>query len=292
LHRYTYLRRVLADLATQTVRPHEVIVIDQTPAQFRETDWAREFAALPLRILYLDRLGQSSARNAALRCATGELVLFLDDDVELPGDLVEQHLRAIEHFRADSSSGAVHVPRYRDPSGAYTTIRVSDVFPTCNTLVKRAALSRSGLFDLAYDRREGEDGDLGLRLHVSGALLMFVPSAAVLHHHAPHGGLRVHRARIHTYALSRTRLLHRRLPAPSELYRSRRYFTALQAREQLWQALAGTFASRGTAGYRVAKFLASGVLLPDTAQKLWKAWKESSALLRNYPQIEEYRGET
>ena len=287
LQRYSHLRRVLCDLTIQTVRPHEVIVVDQTPVELRETDWLKDFEALPLRVLYLDRPGQSSARNAALRCASGELILFLDDDVELPDDLLERHLKAIEYFRADSSSGAVRVPRYSDTSHAAAVTRVSDVFPTSNTLVKRAVLRSSGLFDLAYDRREGADGDLGLRLHLSGALLMFVPWAQVVHHHAPSGGLRAHKARIHTYAESRMRLLHRRLPTASEIYRSRRYFQLRQVREELWQAVVGTFALRGSAPRRLLKCLLSGVLLPDTAWKLWKAWRGSSALMRDYPQIDQ-----
>ena len=114
-----------------------------------------------------------------------------------------------------------------------------DVFPTNNTLARREALERSGLFDLAYDHGARADGDLGMRVYLSGSVMMLEPAISVLHHHAPRGGLRAHGARVVTYASSRRRITHRHLPEVTEIYRSLRYFSERQVRETIVQSAVG-----------------------------------------------------
>ena len=77
---------------------------------------------------------------------------------------------------------------------AFTLRRASDVFPTNNTMLRKSALRLSGLFDLAYEHGPRADGDLGMRLYLSGARMLLDPEIRVLHHHAPSGGLRTHKA--------------------------------------------------------------------------------------------------
>ncbi len=48
LDRYEYLRTILSQLRAQTVRPLEVIVVDQTPAARRAPPLEREFPDLPI----------------------------------------------------------------------------------------------------------------------------------------------------------------------------------------------------------------------------------------------------
>ncbi|MEJ7712205.1 MAG: hypothetical protein WKF84_20670 [Pyrinomonadaceae bacterium] len=54
---------------------------------------------------------------------------------------------------------------------AFTYLRASDT-PTNNTLIRKDVLSKSGLFDLAYDRGQRADGDLGMRIYLSGAVMI------------------------------------------------------------------------------------------------------------------------
>jgi hypothetical protein len=106
--RYPYLRKVLSQLVAQTVRPAETIVVDQTPAGRREPLAAGEFPGIGLRVVHLDEAGQCTSRNSALEMACSEYVLLLDDDVEVPPELVERHLAAIEELNADVSCGVCH----------------------------------------------------------------------------------------------------------------------------------------------------------------------------------------
>jgi GT2 family glycosyltransferase len=217
--------------------------------------------------------------------ARGDHLLFLDDDDEVPADLIESHLRCLRETGADGCCGVA------DEAGAgplprdFTYFRVADVFPTNNAMLRRAALAKSGLFDLAYDRGELEDGDLGMRLALCGAIVALNPAIRVFHHHAPRGGLRAYGARVVTYAMSRQSLGARRLPSPSEIYYLGRYFTPRQARESLWLSVSGTFAVRGSAWKKLAKAAIATLQLPSTLLRIRAARKRAAVLAQSFPDI-------
>ena len=285
LYRYSYLRTVLRQLRTQTVKPHEIIVVDQTAVADRDTSIAQEFQDLPLKIFYLGQAGQCTSRNLGLQHATGDYILFIDDDDEISDDLIESHLVRIQQF--DVSSGIA------DEVGAgalpenFTFFRTSDVFPTNNTLIRKDILLKSGLFDLAYDHGQRADGDLGMRVYLSGALMVLDPQITVLHHHAPRGGLREHRARVITRASSRQSLVQRHLPTVSELYLGQRYFSTLQQREALLLRILGTFRVSGSRWKQLSKVLISSVLLPHTMFHIRKVRRLAKSMSKIFPQISE-----
>jgi glycosyltransferase involved in cell wall biosynthesis len=72
-----HLPKLLASIRLQTVQPHEIIVADA-----KSTDRTREIAA-SYGAIVIDGGMPSVGRNIGARCATGELILFLDADVEL-----------------------------------------------------------------------------------------------------------------------------------------------------------------------------------------------------------------
>lgn len=285
LKRYPYLRTLLQQLRSQTIPPKEIIIVDQTPLQERDLKIAEDFADLPLRMIYLDQTGQCLSRNAGLCTVTGEYVLFLDDDDEVPPDLIERHLANLMAFRAEVSAGIAHVPGEGETPENFTFIRASDVFPTNNTMIDFKILKKSGLFDLAYNKLPRADGDLGMRIYLSGALMVLNPDIAVLHHHAPAGGLRHHKARVITYASSRKKLMHRHLPNKSEIYLAKRYFTPRQVYESLWLRAFGTLSLKGPWWRRVLKIIISGLLLPDTLWQIHRRTQEAEAMLKIYPDI-------
>ena len=104
---------------------------------------------------------------------------------------VALHLEALAARRVEVSSGVVHEPTGPPRSAEFQRFRVSDTFPTNNSMVTRTALDRSGWFDPAYDRGDRADHDLGMRLYLSGARMVMDPRIDLLHNHAPRGGLRV-----------------------------------------------------------------------------------------------------
>ena len=285
LDRYTYLRTVLSQLREQTIRPLEVICIDQTTLVEKDAQLQTDFSSLPLRYTYRDKPGQCSSRNEGLWQARGEYVLFLDDDVEIQPDLIEQHARCLETYEADVSAGVADELGAGPLPKSFTMLRISDVFPTTNALIRKRILADSGLFDLAYETGERADGDLGTRLYRSGKLMVLNPAARIFHYRAPRGGLRQHKARVITYAGSRMSLIKRHLPSPSQIYLWMRYFTASQTREALLIKIFSTFGSTASKWRKPLRICLMGVLLPHTIFQVRQNWNRAKTLLQNYPDI-------
>lgn len=264
LNRYPYLRTLLGQLRNQTVQCREIIIVDQTVPNRRGDAPYGDFEDLPLRVLYLEGQGQSSARNAALAIARSHYVLFLDDDVEITERLVEQHLICANHSKADVSCGVAQELGALPLPDHFRLRRPSDVFPTGNSLAVRDAIRAAGCFDPIFDRHQNDDHDLGMRMYLSGAVMMLHPEIEVFHHHAPSGGLRAYGSRRITYASSRQRLLHRHLPSVSEVYLALRYFNRAQLREMVWLRVLGTVSTSGSPVRRLLKFAIACAFLPDS----------------------------
>lgn len=85
------LRHTLDSLIIQTRRPDEILVVDQgSIPSLQSSDFP-----LPLTYIYAPYVsGAAVARNVAMDRATGDIWLFLDDDVILEPEYVEELLRA------------------------------------------------------------------------------------------------------------------------------------------------------------------------------------------------------
>jgi GT2 family glycosyltransferase len=290
--RYSYLKTLMGQLAQQTVRPHEVIVVDQTERERRQRDWQEAATGLPLRVLEMDEAGQCSSRNAGLRTSTGDWILFLDDDDEVQPDLIERFLESARETGAEVVCGVAEEVGGGELPEWFRFRRMSDVFPTNAGMVKREVFIKCGLFDLAYNRGSRADGDLGTRMYRSGARMMLDSDLRVVHHHAPRGGLRRHKARVATYTASRRSLRVRQLPEATELYLKMRFYPPRQVRESLVMSVLGTFAVRGPWWKRAAKVAIGIAALPGTIRELQKRLKSAREMLERYPQIEMLHGET
>jgi glycosyltransferase involved in cell wall biosynthesis len=86
--RPTELRRALDSILESTIRPNQVIVSDDGS----EPDTAASVAEHPLAITYTEgpRTGLGANRNHAVSMATGDLLLFLDDDGTLGETFLEK----------------------------------------------------------------------------------------------------------------------------------------------------------------------------------------------------------
>jgi glycosyltransferase involved in cell wall biosynthesis len=286
VERYSYLFTVLKHLQKQTIKPREVIVIDQTPVKLRQEQFVQDFGDIGLIYLTLETLGQCTSRNMGLLKSTGDYILFIDDDVELKPDVIEKHLKCLEYFDADVSCGVCDEVGAGPVSPDFNLIRNSDVLPTNNGMVRRSALMKSGLFDRAFNQGQRADGELGARLYKSGARLILNPEIRVLHHRAPRGGLRKHQVRKVTYATSRKYITHFRLPHATEIYLNRLHFSKAEQQEAIVLSLLGCFSIRGGFIKRVAKVLFATFIFPVLLIRIYNRSKVAGNLLKQYPQVD------
>ncbi|HEY9069062.1 MAG TPA: glycosyltransferase family A protein, partial [Candidatus Ozemobacteraceae bacterium] len=88
-----YIEFALESIRAQSVRPFEVIIIDDGSLPPVSVD---AFGDSPIRLLRQENAGQAAARNRGIREARGTWLAFLDaDDVWHPRKL-ERQLRAAE----------------------------------------------------------------------------------------------------------------------------------------------------------------------------------------------------
>lgn len=279
--RYQYLFTLLDQLRNQTIKPFEVIVIDQTVLDKRQMIDNIRYKDIGLKLIYQEEPGQCSSRNEGLRQSKGNYILFLDDDDEIKPDLIEQHLRCLNYFKADVSCGVCDEVGAGPIPKEYNLIRMSDVFPTNNGMLRREVLYKSGLFDLTYNRGQKADGDLGARIYISGAKMILNPEIRVLHHRAPMGGLRKHKVRKVTYSSSRRLLTHFRLPHVTELYFNQIHFTKSQQEEYMWLTILGTFSIRGGLSKKVLKTMWAIINFPLNLYKIICRSRKAKRLIGN-----------
>jgi glycosyltransferase involved in cell wall biosynthesis len=230
LGRYPYLPAALESLRRQTVRPREVIVVDQNPPEARQPEVYAGYDDLNLRVVWQDERGQSLARNTGLTEATCEYVFLFDDDSIAQDDLIETHVRAVIGNRCHISTGVSYPPppsNYTLPSG-FRHQRLSQTFDTGNSLLPLALARRLGGLDRNYDHGPGTDLDFGTRLYLDGQRILHNPQAVRVHFKAPMGGLRTYGVRKYNTDAG----LLRPFPHVTQTYYGLRYLSPAQLRER------------------------------------------------------------
>jgi GT2 family glycosyltransferase len=183
--RAEYLERALASLEMQaSPPPFETIVVDNgsTDATPGIVQAAVARGLLDVRTVHVPEPNRGAARNAGVAVATGDIVLFVDDDVILPADFLGAHARAHEGAEPAAVSGPIiNVPGY-DTRPKPTVLNYSAAFfCTCNVSVSRAALLEVGVFDEGFNLYGWEDTELGLRLRRHGVRRAFAWDAYLWH---------------------------------------------------------------------------------------------------------------
>lgn len=105
-----YLKRCLDSVLAQTYKELEVLVVDDG-ASDSSPEICDSYAGKDARITVLHQAnaGQSKARNVAMEMCSGEYIMFVDSDDELPKDAVENLVRPIQEKRWDVSAGLCSV---------------------------------------------------------------------------------------------------------------------------------------------------------------------------------------
>jgi GT2 family glycosyltransferase len=208
---------LLRHLEHQSLPPHEVLVIDQSAEENRRV------AAMPVRYLRIAERGLPNARNVGVSQATGDAVLFLDDDGIPDPDLIRAHARRYEDPDVAGVGGRVlggydldgGAPgRFRPGDGRvirnFSSLQAGDVdhLPGGNMSFRRELFARVGGFDRAYGGSAiGEETDFCLRARKAGFRLVYEPAARLEHLHLPTGGCRAPRFETWLYWQSHNSML-------------------------------------------------------------------------------------
>ncbi|MHA1598063.1 MAG: glycosyltransferase family 2 protein [Alphaproteobacteria bacterium] len=187
------IARMLDSVAAQTLRPREVIVVDDgsDDGTLAAIEACRDgIGDIELKVFSQKNLGPGAARNRALAEATSEIVAFLDSDDEWMPEKLERSLAVMAETGSDLVSHdylsigpdgervvqcARHFRAARDP---FVAQYLRGYIAASGVVVKRARVTQAGGFDA--DIPAGQDFDLWLaitgrrdvRFHIFDDVLM------------------------------------------------------------------------------------------------------------------------
>jgi GT2 family glycosyltransferase len=198
--RTAYLHLCLEALSKQTYSDLEVLVADDGSVSQSAKEYLGELRSRewpwPLRILDLPHSGVAAARNEGARAASGELVLFVDDDDVPFENLAEVLVRGISSSGADVVAAGARVFRSEAVPDPYPGDKVTIPFgeprefgllgnhfgpQTC--LWRRSAFEEVGGFRDVFV----EDWDILARAALRGARIVGTPEPLYWYRVAPAG---------------------------------------------------------------------------------------------------------
>lgn len=194
-NRAVLLRKAVRSVLGQMTGDAELLIVDNASTDETPAVATQLAKANPrVKVVRVEELGISVARNAALKMACGQFVLFLDDDETADADW----LAAYQRFLSAPPSGKIAVvggavlneyeiplPRWANASAAFNHGDAPRCLPYRGSLYggnaayRREAALAVGMFDTQLGR--GEDSDLILRLQDAGNEIWWLPGAAIRH---------------------------------------------------------------------------------------------------------------
>jgi GT2 family glycosyltransferase len=189
-NRRTEVDRAIRSALSQTYLRLEVVVLDNASsdgtAEFIETHYPE------IRLVRLDEnLGCPSGRNVGFRSCRGEWIYQLDDDGWLDCNAISA---AVSRASTDPRIGVV-MSRIHEVQGEHVVRRLPDhietpaylsVFSGGCSMIRRDALVAAGGYPDDFFR-QGEEGDLALRLYDSGFSSVLEPTSVMFHRPSPVG---------------------------------------------------------------------------------------------------------
>ncbi len=209
--REAVLCSTIDNVLQQTYPAFEVIIVDQTQTHEPATvEFLNSLKTNPKVTLYtVDWASLPAARNYAVERSHGDIILFLDDDVELPEGFLAAHAqnyqthsdigavagRVFDRMKLAESNSAKRIetlpPEAMDPGIAWYhidlvhTIKPQQVLTArgCNMSFRRDVFDSHGLrFD---ERFQGsavrEESDFCLRFRRTGLKIWYDPEANLIH---------------------------------------------------------------------------------------------------------------
>jgi glucosyl-dolichyl phosphate glucuronosyltransferase len=207
------LQRCLESVQEQSLDAFELIVVDNSPdADVRwRVDAFNKAARVAARYVHEPDLGLHNARHAGARAATGDVLVFTDDDAEFDPELLAAYARRFSEHPEMAAAGGRILPAWDAPAPdwlcalmqtdptmfpAFSLLELSPDFRLSsdgfffgvNMAIRREVLFACGGFnpEIFGDRWLG-DGETGLnrKLWERHELIGYVPEALVYHHVSP-----------------------------------------------------------------------------------------------------------
>jgi glycosyltransferase involved in cell wall biosynthesis len=185
-----------------TSHTYEIIFSDDGSSD-GSVEYLESVEGLPLKVLRNAHGGASSARNAAIRAATGDRLLIIGDDIYPDKELLNMHVTLAQqmgkmvailgvvdwHDELDVNHLMHHITEIGNEQFSYNRLKDCSFvdfrhFYTCNISLDRSLLlEEKVIFDERFDTAAFEDIELGYRLGLKGLRLYYTTQAKGTHYH-------------------------------------------------------------------------------------------------------------
>ena len=281
LNRYNYLSDVMKDLENQTYKNFEVIVVDQSEPFQKEfyENWK-------LNLTYWNQTEKAlwKARNEAIRKSKGDLILLYDDDSLIDSNWIEEHIKCLDYFDADLSSGVSISKTGAEIPKHYSYFRWSDQLDTGNVMLKKEIFYTIGFFDLQFEKQRMGDGEFGLRCYLNGYKNISNYRAKRIHLKVSEGGLR----QMGSWDGWRPKKMFDPRPIPSVLYLARNYYGSKSAKYYIFSAVLPSlipYKYKKNRMLKLVSILLVPFLFPLICYQVVKSWKLASLKLKEGQKI-------
>jgi glycosyltransferase involved in cell wall biosynthesis len=203
MFRQDYTLQLLEDLASQSYAVTQVVVVDATPESDRDSSLYKEKKyPFELIVKWQESKGSCRARNEAIALCTGDYIVFGDDDIRIPSNFIENHIRFLQTNNSGACNGldirADHQKQdLQDLENKLSAIDnkrwiagCTQMFSNANSCVKREFVAELVGNDVNFDGGYGEDSDFGMSLSKLGVTVLHNPFSVNLHLKPPVGGYR------------------------------------------------------------------------------------------------------
>lgn len=222
------VNELLESLTTQRLLPHEVLIVEDG-STLPCAEVASRFASqLPVRYLTKPNGGPGPARNFGAEQATGDYLIILDSDCQLPADYLEAVEQELLREPADAFGGPDRAHPSFSPMQKAINYSMTSFFTTggirggkkkldkfyprsFNMGIRREVYEALGGFS---PMRFGEDIDLSIRLFKGGYRCRLFPEAWVWHKRRT--DLKKFFKQVHNSGMARINL-HKRHPGSMKL---------------------------------------------------------------------------
>jgi len=176
-----YIKDLLDSLVTQTVRPHEIIIVDAESTDNTQRIIRQYMKKYDFIKLYIERGTRGEGRNSGAYKATGDIIAFIDADCIANAFWIQELIEGLKD--ADVVAGeSVRLGYQAFSNLARVGIIHKDTdvtYPSCNLAYSTKVFKNIKGFDPSF--KEAEEVDLNFRAVDAGFKLVYRPEAIVYH---------------------------------------------------------------------------------------------------------------
>lgn len=187
--RKQYLYDVLKDLATQSILPKNVIIVEQNSLKTSKSELdylTNEVWPFKIKHTFTHQSGVCNARNLALSQVESEWTFLGDDDNRFDSNLIETLFNRIKQYGIQVGTT---VYLQKNEVQTYLKTAQTSIFGAGNSIIK-SSLIQQVKFNLNYEFNYGEDTDFGMQLRHLGEDVVYFADIKIDHLKAPIGGYR------------------------------------------------------------------------------------------------------